>query len=110
MPQPADHAPDAALLVLDPLHLDAIRLAAGAAAVLGMPTARDAAGSGHELWTAALLVHEIVDNPLWQPGRRRRALAVATALAAARRLTRAALAQLAVAARASDEAAIGAGS
>jgi hypothetical protein len=109
MPHPADRSSDAALLLLDPLHLEAIRLGAGAAAVLGMPTARDAAGSGHELWTAALLVHEIVDNPLWQPGWPRRASAVATALAAARRLTRAALASLAAEARAADHVEIDAG-
>lgn len=92
---PADRARDAAIC-LDALHLEVIRLGAGAATLLGMTSARDAAAAGHELWTAALLVHEVAGNPLWQAGRPRPAAAVATALAAARRLTDAALAQLAV--------------
>ena len=95
----AIHPADAACnrdvpLPLDPLHLEAIRLGAGAATRLGMPTARAAAAARHELWTAALLVHEVAANPLWQPGRPRPARTVATALAAARRLTDAALARL----------------
>lgn len=80
------------MLRLNPLHLEAIRLGAGAATTLGMPTARDAAIARHELWTAALLVHELATNPLWQVGWPRPARTVATALAAARRLTDAALA------------------
>lgn len=99
---PADRARDAALR-LDPLHLEAIRLGAGAATLLGMASARDAAASGHDLWTAALLVHEVAGNPLWQAGRPRPAVAVATALAAARRLTDAALVQLAVEPSATDQ-------
>ena len=92
---PADAALDRdATLRLDPLHLEAIRLGAAAAALLGMPTARQAAAARHDLWTAALLIHEIVANPSWQAGRRRPGRTVATALAAARRLTDAALARL----------------
>lgn len=99
-PHPADITRDRdAALRLDPLHLEAIRVGAGAATLLGMPTARDAAAARHELWTAALLVHEIATNPLWQPGRPRPARTVATALAAARRLTDAALTRLAIEAR-----------
>lgn len=98
-PHPADTARGRpAMLRLDALHLEAIRLGAGAATLLGMPTARDAAAARHELWTAALLVHEVATNPLWQVGWPRPARTVATALAAARRLTDAALAALTVAA------------
>lgn len=68
---PADPTLDAPLR-LDSLHLEAIRLGASAATLLGMASARDAAAAGHELWTAALLVHEVADNPLWQAGRARR--------------------------------------
>ena len=97
---PADAAPGRdAMLRLDPLHLEAIRLGAAAATRLGMPTARDAAAARHELWTAALLVHEVAANPLWHAGGQRPDRTVATALAAARRLTDAALAQLAIEAR-----------
>ena len=95
----APHAADTprdrdAMLRLDPLHLAAIHLGAGAATRLGMSTARDAAAARHELWTAALLVHEVATSPLWQVGWPRPARTVATALAAARRLTDAALAAL----------------
>ena len=106
MTAPASHPADrprVAALCLDARHIEAIRLGAGAAAVLGMPSARDAAASGHELWTAALLVHEVADNPLWQAGRPRPATVVATALAAARRLADAALAQLAAEALATGD-------
>ena len=64
--------------------------------------ARDAAASGHELWTAALLVHEVAGNPVWRADQPRPAAAVATALAA-RRLTDAALARLAVEPSATDQ-------
>jgi hypothetical protein len=84
-----------AMLLLEPLHLETIRLGASAAISLGMPTARDAAAAGHDLWTAALLVHEVAANPLWRAGWPRPARTVATVLAAARRLTDAALAGLA---------------
>ena len=83
------------LVELDPLHLGVIGLAITAAARLGMPTARQAASGGHELWTAALLVHEVAANPLWQAGSPRPERSVGTVLAAARRLTDAALVQVA---------------
>lgn len=97
---PADAPRDRdALLRLDPLHLEAIRLGASAATWLGMPTARDAAAARRDLWTAALLAHEVAANPLWQAGRSRPARTVATALTAARHLTDAAVAGLAVASK-----------
>jgi hypothetical protein len=80
-----------AMLELDPLHLEVIQLATSAAARLGMPTARRAAAARHELWTAALLVHEVAANPLWRAGSKRPERTVGTVLAAARRLTDAAL-------------------
>lgn len=79
------------MLELEPLHLEVIHLATSAAVRLGMPTARQAAAARHELWTAALLVHEVAANPLWRAGSPRPERTVGTVLAAARRLTDAAL-------------------
>ncbi len=82
-------------LPLDPFHIEAIRLAVGAAHLLGMPDADTAARADHPLWTAALLIHEVTTNPAWKAGSLRPAAAIEVALNAARRLTDAALVTLA---------------
>ncbi|MFC3711322.1 hypothetical protein ACFOMD_01990 [Sphingoaurantiacus capsulatus] len=89
MSLPAAHLP------LDPLHIEALRLAVGAAHILGMPDADTAARADHPLWTAALLIHEVATSPAWKAGAPRPAGAVEVALNAARRLTDAAFVALA---------------
>lgn len=81
-------------ITLCPLHVETLRLGAQAARALGIPSAHAAARSQHDLWTAALLVHEVESNPFWKAGQTRPARAVQTALAASRRLTDRAFAEL----------------
>ena len=89
MTPPSPHLP------LDPLHIEAIRLAVGATHILGMPDADTAARADHPLWTAALLIHEVSTNSAWKAGSLRPAAAIEVALNAARRVTDAALVVLA---------------